>query len=64
MRMPSRARLTSGTEYLDITPSSPEERAKVDWGIGGLAIGLFAGLLAGSQFTFHSPVRRRSPRIR
>ena len=32
----------------------------VEVGFGGLAIGLLLGVVVGSRFTFHTPVRRRT----
>jgi hypothetical protein len=66
MRTPPRLALTMGSdgspgsERSLLSMSRPEDREKIDWGAGGMAIGLFLGLLAGSRLTFHSPVRRRS----
>jgi len=59
MRRSWHPQLTSGADYLDFHSLDKPEREKIDWGVGGLAIGLFVGLLAGSKLTFHSPVRRR-----
>ena len=50
----------SGHSLLSLSMDRPADREKIDWGAGGMAIGLLLGLLAGSRLTFHSPVRRRS----
>jgi hypothetical protein len=50
-----------GEDYRDSLPSldRPADREKMQWGAGGLILGGLFGLLAGTKFTFHTPVRRR-----
>jgi hypothetical protein len=60
MRKPWSSPLIAGVEYRESQPSSSQaEREKMDWAAGGLAVGIVAGLVAGSKLTFHSPVRKR-----
>lgn len=56
--------LSVGEDYREHLPSMdrPEDREKIQWGAGGAVLGLFVGLIAGSKFTFHTPVRRRQYR--
>lgn len=56
--------LSVGEDYRDSLPSldRPADREKMQWGAGGAVLGLFVGLIAGSKFTFHAPVRRRQYR--
>ena len=70
MRIPRRYLLTPGpastgaemTLYapgFGDAPRNPVDDAKIKFGLGGLAAGLFAGWLFGSRYTVHAPVRRR-----
>ena len=38
---------------------NPIEKKNAEWGAGGAIVGFLVGLIFGSKYTLHTPVRRR-----